>query len=260
MDKPHNNRGCYPQYDATTVPADCQFGDPNGSKVVVLLGDSHAQQWRDALVREALAKHWQLWMWTKSECPFVDARTWLTQFHGEYRGCEQWRAKVLQQLATLPRIDLAVVSHASSYTLHLLDSHGRRLRVAQIGPVWTQAWASMAHRLGAMAGHIAIVKDVPRPRVDVAACLAAHRSNATSCSPKQSDAMWAENMLTSLELAAHAPRTTLIDFDPQICPSDPCPVVTADGLIMYRDQSHLTVTYTMRFAAQLGRRLAALVR
>ncbi|HET6907869.1 MAG TPA: acyltransferase family protein [Mycobacteriales bacterium] len=259
MDKPHNNRGCYPQYDATTVPSDCQFGDPDGTKVIVLLGDSHAQQWRDSLARQAKDRHWQLWMWAKSECAFTQARTWLTRFHGEYTGCEQWRGKVLQQLATLPRIDLVVVAHAAGYTERLLDARGRKLSVTQAGPVWTSDWAAMAHRLSALTRHIAIIKDNPRPTVDVAACLDQHRKNASTCSPKRNDAMWAADMLADRELAAHTAHTEMIDFDPQICPGNPCPVVTDDGLIMYRDQSHLTATYAMRFSSQLGRRLAALM-
>ena len=258
-DKPLDNKGCYPLYDDTSVATDCEFGDPNGTKTIVLLGDSHAQQWREALARQAKAHHWKLYMWVKAECPFTDIRIWLPQFHGEYTGCRTWRAQVLKQLATLPHIDAILVSHASSYVVHVMDPKGNHLRPSQMGALWTAGWKSMATELTSLASQVAVIRDVPRPRLDVPACLAAHHADASRCSPSRSDAYWAQNQLTSLENAAMVPHTSVIDLDPLICPGDPCPVVASDGTIMYRDQDHLTMTYSLRLAGALGRRVATLL-
>jgi peptidoglycan/LPS O-acetylase OafA/YrhL len=260
-DMPHRSGACYPLYDTETAPAPaaCQFGDPTGTKTVVLLGDSHAQEWRDALAQQAKLYHWKVYMWTKSECPFNDVRIWLPRFHGEYVGCLQWRQKVLAQLRSLQHIDAVVVAHTSTYGVHVLDGHGHKVAPTAVGALWTAGWRSMAQRLTSLAAHVVVLKDVPKAGVNVPDCLTQHHADATSCSPKRADAYFMRGEFLAMEQAAAVERVAYVDLDPAICPGDPCPVVTDDGVIMYRDTNHLTASFTLRLAPRLGNNLRAIM-
>ncbi len=44
-----------------------------------------------------------------------------------------------------------------------------------------------------------------------------------------------------------------LDLTDVICPTDPCPVVAANGAVIYQDKLHLTNT----FSASVGRLMAA---
>ncbi len=47
----------------------CTFGDPDGTRDVVLFGDSHALQWLPALVIAAGQEGWRVTTLTKAACP-----------------------------------------------------------------------------------------------------------------------------------------------------------------------------------------------
>lgn len=47
----------------------CVLGDPQGTHLMVLYGDSHALMWLPAFVAIAQAAHWRLIVLGKSDCP-----------------------------------------------------------------------------------------------------------------------------------------------------------------------------------------------
>ncbi len=62
---PHGK--CAPTTNQVTVPS-CVFGDPNGTRTVVLYGDSHALMWFKAMDEVATAAHWRLVILGKGYC------------------------------------------------------------------------------------------------------------------------------------------------------------------------------------------------
>ena len=55
------------------------------------------------------------------------------------------------------------------------------------------------------------------------------------------------------------PGASILDLTDDICPTDPCPVVSPTGLIVYRDIHHLTATFSRTLSETLGTRLMPLV-
>ncbi len=53
------------------------------------------------------------------------------------------------------------------------------------------------------------------------------------------------------------PHATLVDLSTAICPYDPCPAVY-NGMIVYRDNFHLTATFSAYLAPQLAAALPAI--
>ncbi len=44
----------------------------------------------------------------------------------------------------------------------------------------------------------------------------------------------------------------VIDLTRFICPSDPCPAVAANGVIIYRDRHHMTARFSESLASVIG--------
>src|SRR5680860_970873 len=126
---------CFIDFPSTTVDPACVFGDPHGSKVVVLFGDSNAAQWFPAVRRIATRYGWKLYFWAKPACAFADVRQFTTAFNREFTECAQWRKSVYAQLETMPRIDMIVVGRNLSYHDHVDARHGFELGVDGLAPL-----------------------------------------------------------------------------------------------------------------------------
>jgi hypothetical protein len=263
QDRPHGDERCYAGYDSARAPApaSCLFGDPRGSRTLVLLGDSHAQQWFRALDTQARKRHWKLYVWVKSECPFTDIDLWLPQYHGRYPTCRPWRDAVLRNLASLRHVDAVLLGHTSTYHVHLLRPDGTKATAtADVSSEWSAGFRRMSSRLKTIAGRVLVLRDPPRPTVDVPSCLADHPRSATRCTVRHDQAfVWADRLLLA-EQAGGLDRADVLDLVPQMCPGTVCPVVSDGGLIMFRDTNHLTTSYTMTLASRLGAAVAARLR
>ncbi|MDQ1695511.1 MAG: hypothetical protein QOJ03_864, partial [Frankiaceae bacterium] len=105
-----------------------------------------------------------------------------------------------------------------------------------------------------------VLRDVPKPAADIPACLAAHGQDARPCSFSRDFAFTRADALYGAEKAAAVPGARFLDLDDLLCPGDPCPVIAADGTIIYRDAHHLTATISRELGPVLGRRLSAALR
>jgi hypothetical protein len=57
-------------------------------------------------------------------------------------------------------------------------------------------------------------------------------------------------------LGRRAPRVTVVDATPFICPAGVCPAIM-DGVVVHRDDDHLSATFARTVAAQFEALLAA---
>jgi hypothetical protein len=257
-DVPGDARGCYVGYTSTAAPAGCLFGDPHGHTTVVLVGDSHAQQWFPAINRIAHNRHWRLWVWTKSACPMVDLGVHLARFQGRYPQCTAWRSAVLRRIRSLGHVDAVVVSHFGGLATEMSARDGSLLGRRAVGPAWQRAWATTAASLSRVTSHVIVIRDVPLPSTDVPACLASHPHDARPCAFAHGPAFADADLLYTAEHAG-APHTQFVDLSDVLCPDATCPVVWRDGTVIYRDSHHLTATVSRDLAPYLGPRLQALL-
>jgi peptidoglycan/LPS O-acetylase OafA/YrhL len=258
-DDPLGTRDCYAGYVPSTAPPDCQFGDPNGTVTIALVGDSHAEQWFPAMVRAAQVHHWRLWMWAKTACPLIGLRVQLPQFHDTYPSCEPWRAAVFDRLASIPDLDAVVVSHYGSLITRggrFASADGRTLTGAALPDAWQRSWATTAATLARDARRVIVIRDVPKPSTDVPACLAAHGTDVRPCSFSRSFAFARADVLYAAEHRVGLASARFVDLDALLCPGDPCPVIAHDGSIIYRDAHHLTARISSELAPELAQRLS----
>ncbi|MFI5261761.1 MAG: acyltransferase family protein [Candidatus Limnocylindrales bacterium] len=228
--------GCLIQ-ELQVTPANCVYGNVHGTVTVALVGDSHASQWFPALERVALAKGWRLVPLVKLSCRFVDLPEYSRVLQREYTECAAWRPLVIKRLQAL-KPDLTIVSAAE----------GMQPMVPSDDSPTVQGQA-MARLLRQIPGRIAILVDTPEPDSHVPDCLSRNLRDVTQCAtPRATAYTWRHRTLEVT--AAKATGASVVDLSSAICPYDPCPAVY-NGMIVYRDNFHLTATFAASLAAPL---------
>ncbi|MDQ1643139.1 MAG: hypothetical protein QOJ90_2490, partial [Actinomycetota bacterium] len=255
--------GCFLNHAMSYPQPTCQFGDPNGTVVMALVGDSHAAQWLPAARRLAKARGWQLWFWAKSNCALQEAPVYLPVAHRAYPECVTWRTRVQARLAALPRLDVLVLAHASGYPNTLVGKDGHLMSRNAAAATWEATSATLYRRLEAgQARRIVVLTDTPRPNADIPSCLSQHTSRPDACDFPRARAVEPDAPLLAGERVAARglARVVFITMTDYLCPGDPCPATTPDGLIVYRDQSHLTTRFAASIWRELGLRIDAAVK
>jgi peptidoglycan/LPS O-acetylase OafA/YrhL len=238
--------GCHLD-QATIEPKACVFGDAASPTTVVLLGDSHAAQWFPAFARLATVEHWRLVSLTKSGCTPADLTVYNGNYKRAYTECDAWREKAFDQIAAAHPA-LVVMAMSRSY---ILVDGSSTTTVAQRPDLWDAGIAKSLARLVTSADKVALIGDTPRSKVDPPVCLSKHLDDVLACATPSKSAIDPKRTAADRELATAA-GATFIDPTPWVCPSEPCPVVIGDYLVL-RDSHHLTTP----FSAALARRMLA---
>jgi len=242
---------------APPAPATCLTGDPVGTRTVVLLGDSHAEQWYPALDRAAKQQGWKLYSWTKSRCPVIDVATWEPVSKAPNRSCTDWNAGVLERLSTVEHIDLVITGRYFVYTQTVLNDDGTRASEADAANLWRAGAARTFASMARVADRVVVLRDTPYAGYDVPACLAA--SSPAECAFPRTEGIGRDGALYEAERAAATDAVSFLDMNDLICRPTTCEVVGADKVIRYRDTNHLTASFSRQLAEPLGARLAALM-
>ena len=232
--------------ESTTAPRDCVYGQQDSSFTVALVGDSHASQWFPAVERLALHEGWRVITFVKVSCPFVDMPIWNFFLKREYVECAAFNAAILDRLAA-SKPDLTLVSFSRFVYRPLLAADNT---IARKG-------AALARMLSNVPGRVALIVDTVDPKWDVPSCLSAHTRDIRACAITHAIAY--RLSLGGIEkAAAQAGGVALIDLNGAICPEFPCPVVS-NGIIVFRDEVHLTATFARSLAPALGAAIAAIL-
>ncbi len=223
-------------------PVDCVYGDPAGTFTVVLIGDSHAGHWFPALQALATERAWRLVPYVKLSCPLLGMRVEHLATSIEYTECESWREEVLAIVTQRPP-DLTIVAMSHRGIFPVLASDKDIHRQAQ----------AIARDLIRIPGRVLMMIDTPRIGVDIPGCIADHATDVRPCAIPRSAAFTSQFGVREAEAATLA-GAGVIDLIPSVCPAMPCQVVR-DGMILFRDNHHLTATFSRSLAPILGRAL-----
>jgi hypothetical protein len=219
-------------------PPNCVYGNKNGTYTVALVGDSHAAHWFPAVLAIANARGWRLMPFIKLSCRFLDMPLYSHWYQRMYTECDTWRGLVVAKLQAL-KPDLVIeASIRDLVTSNATDSD----------PV--HQGEAMARLLKQVPGAKAIIVDTPISRYNVPSCLSKNRSDVRPCETDRAFALGSSPGIVETT-AAVALGATLIDVTPLMCPGvAPCPVVI-DGMIVYRDNQHMTATFAASLRATL---------
>lgn len=249
--------GCHQSVRKEAVPG-CVYGDPNGTRKVVVFGDSHAAQWFPAFEHIAREKGWKLISLTKSACPSV----WVTPYRPElgrrYDECERWRAHAAQRIAQ-ERPDLVVLANSSDHVqIKQRDAVAGKTSRGIEGEQWLEGMRDTLARLRQSAGAVVILRDTPFPGFDVPTCLskAAWRGeNAlAACSFDRQHALNGNVFEIERRAAQGLDKVFVVDLSDLLCSGSTCQPLLS-GRLAYRDDHHLTVGASSGLASALLQRL-----
>lgn len=220
----------------------CDFGRPDAAFRVALVGDSHANQWTPLVARLAELDGWSLTTYLKSGCPFTDDGDRIAS-------CRAWNGLLGAELESR-EFDLILTSGAGLLDEDAADAGRRADAVAGL----ESAWRPLAER----GIPVVAIAEVPWPRqaavLDPPSCVDAAAEIAT-CGFPLADGRVLDPQLDAVEAVDGA---LLLDLTPAICPDGTCAPVIG-GVLVYRDDNHLTDVFSLSLLGRFADRLDELL-
>ena len=234
--------GCHADVPVTVAPEGCLYGDPAGTRTVVLFGDSHAAQWFPAMEKLATERHWRLVELTKSSCSAADLPLWHDTLEREYTECTAFHRSAIARIGRL-RPSLVVVASSFNYR----PAHPE----ADLAGQWRAAWDRTFAEVRGSGARVLAIADTPYMGGSVPECLAepANAGHAGNCTrSRTSSVRGPEQREVFLSYAG------VVDPMSWFC-TDICPAVIGN-LLVYRDSNHMTTTYAEALTPLLGAELS----
>lgn len=219
------------QDQASAEPISCVLGDPDGTKTVVVAGDSHAAQWIPALDRLSKEQGWKLVTLTKSACAF--SRVDVLKAGKPYPSCAEWRENVVARIKELGAATVFTSQSRYDYVSAQAMTQGLR-------SVWSE--------LTQAGAQVVAIHDTPWMPFQPADCLA---GDPKECVARREEVA-AKDVFSAAAEGMDAVR--VIDLTDGICGPETCEAVVGN-IIVWRDQHHMTATYAEALAPFLGRKL-----
>lgn len=237
-------KGCAPARP-DPHPTTCVFGEvTHPQSTVVLYGDSHAAAWFPALQQIADARHWRLATIVKPGCTPLNMKVDPQM----YPVCEKWRRAAIDEIEAL-HPDLVIVTSAS----RAVEADGKLLVGMQ---VWEQGARDTFSALARQGVKVRFIRDPPFADYDVPDCLAqAEWDGRTQCPAPLPAVALSPGVYAAEERGAQGlGNVKFIDLSDQMCGPDRC-YLEVGGQIVYRDEDHLTASFTRTLGAVLFQRL-----
>jgi len=220
--------GCHANY-AQTKSGKCEYGKLDSDKTMVLYGDSHAAQWFPALIEIANRSGYKLISLTKSACPSVET---VRRDQGGFKmsRCVQWRENTIKRIQDIEP-DVLIMS-SFQYFAQPPQFNDRT-------QWWNEGQRKLLNQVKNSSPHLIYITDTPHPTRDIPACLSNY--SITECNTSE----------RSKNLSI--PGFKVIDPNPWLC-SNVCPAVK-DGVVAYRDASHISVDISLALIPRLTQAL-----
>ncbi|MFI5258563.1 MAG: acyltransferase family protein [Candidatus Limnocylindrales bacterium] len=241
-------------WQGTTSPSTaskCIYGNPSGTYTVALVGDSHASALFPGVDAVAKAHGWKLVPYLKIDCSFLDLNdlVWFGPPMGPYPQCMTWNANVISRLQKSPPNLIIISMSRWVFTANTAEENVT---------TETNALIRMIKKLPA-SSQVVIIQDPPLPTNEkVPECLSTYLSNYRQCAYTRRVG-FGSAMGTREQAAAKATGAGLIDLTAAICPgTGNCPVVI-NNMIVWRDEHHLTATFSTSLGPEIDRQLVGIL-
>jgi peptidoglycan/LPS O-acetylase OafA/YrhL len=224
--------GCMDSYlDSGLEP--CVFGDTTSSSSIVLFGDSHAGMWFPAVDAAANQLGLRLYTWTKATCPPLQLPIFSPVLERTFTECDEWRQNVLDRIANI-HPSLVVLGVARHYT----DIYG----FTPYSPQWLRGLHAMVAAIRRLGPQVLVIGPVPKPPFVVPDCLSLHLTTARDCTVPLAEGIDDTGMAEEQDAVSGAGGRYL-DAQPWFCTATTCADIV-DDLLVYRDDNHITATYS----------------
>lgn len=229
------------------VPKPCNLTGNKSQTKIAMIGDSHSAQFMAPMMSLAKKNNWQVVSFSKGGCPLSYAER--THDAVLKAACKKWVAAAVKQLTT-EGYDLVMTSQVSG--VQWASGTKKQSTYAQDGLV--RVWRDI-NRAGVP---VLVMKDNPRPIKAVLTCIQKNKfDNLAACQNLKKKAMLFDPQpaaVTKLD----SPLTHLVDFTDVYCVADKCDAVIG-GVIVNRDENHLTNTFSKTLAPYIEVEIAKLL-
>jgi hypothetical protein len=225
---------------------ECALGDPHGTKLMVIYGDSRAHMWAGSLEGVAARTGWKLRVFSMGACPVLDLNFLNVDTKVPFRECDGYHKNATAAIRAL-HPDLVI---ATSITGAVPLADGSNPTSAQ----WQEGWTSTFKELAQPGTRFALIGSIPWWKQLVGGgsrCLAAHPNAVQECAALVADATPQD--LDAEKAAANVAGATYIPTVPWIC-ADRCEPVIA-GIRVYGEGRHVTQSYAVYLSGALGEAL-----
>ena len=240
-----DGHGCHIDI-ASTAATPCSFGKLDSSVTLALVGDSHAEALVPGIEAAALAHGWRLDVYTRGSCPFIAATVDLDGRPND--ACNQRNANFTAAMLKHP--PAAVLAATSRYQVYRA---GGTPTLEASKPAMAQGFRDAWKPLLAAGIPVVTFRDMPRPDVLVADCVAQNTTHLSTCSYDRSRILWSNP--PEVTAAAGLPGVHVVDLTDYVCPTARCAAVVG-GVLVYRDGNHLTATYARTLGPVISKQLA----
>ena len=215
----------------------CEFGDPEATVNVALVGNSHAGQWLTPLQQVARDRGWRITTYLASRCALVPVSQRLSTA-AYSAACSRWVDNVSNEVKR-NQFDLVFLTNRMSVQASGTESAEESIAAYRDG------YQQLLGDWSRSGVHVVALRDTPAPVAgglrSIPDCVAAHPADLTKCSGPRG--VWEPvEPIVSAAAAIDSPRVHLADLNDRICTPELCPAVVG-GVIVYFDGSHLTATY-----------------
>ncbi|AJT41643.1 acyltransferase [Psychromicrobium lacuslunae] len=202
------------------------------AKSIVVIGDSHSEQWMPALQYAADQNNWQMISIIKAACPYSTSQPTASD------DCNAFNAEATDYLLQRSPDAVLMVGTAAK------PSSPEEV----LQPGFTEATTEL------IANGISVVamRDNPRFAFNMAECVISKGSQADDCNPQRGDLLAELSPFESLE--AKPPGLITLDMSDYICAQNSCPGVIGN-IFVYIDDNHLTKDYSASMGPVFAQRL-----
>ncbi|WP_414675507.1 acyltransferase family protein [Lentzea sp.] len=196
------------------------FGPVDGTpaKRVVLVGDSHVQQYLAALTPIAQSRNWQLVAMLRGGCPFS---TRSEKMPGN-QGCLTFTEEAAAEIIAL-RPDFVLTLSTRNVQVGLTE---------ETPPGFVERW----RQLDAEGIPVVAVRDSPRYSFSVPECVRVHGVSSPRCGAPRAELLAPVPPYAELDVPANV---AFLDFSDQLCPDGFCPPVIGDLQVNF-DDNHVS--------------------
>ena len=237
--------GCMGEILGTTVLT-CEIGSKSEtpSRVVAVVGDSHATAWLSAFDEIGRRENWRVVTYTKASCPLTAARRTFDKPDGAETDCQVWVASVMRALVESKELSYVfTASYSNAYTFE--SPAGMTFKNPRV-----DGFAETEAELADAGLQVFVLSDVPLTQgPSVPTCLAENPNDRMACSVPRTQALpGSASAAAAIKLDDR--RIHVIDLSDQFCDADTCYPVVGD-LIVYRDYSHISDDYARALVPNL---------
>jgi peptidoglycan/LPS O-acetylase OafA/YrhL len=222
----HVNLGSCSQYPVFTGKV-CNLGDPNGTKTIVVFGNSHSVMWVPGLIVLAKEEHLKLYPIVKEACAY-EAFPDLNHEWNIANECTTFYDWAKVQIKKL-HPDVIIIGTFSKT------------------PHWVAGETSVINTLKPLTPRLILLGDTPYTKAP-AQCLL--QSGATQGTCLSSEAVLGTKVQAKVQAIASSTRVQSLDMTNLFCDDALCPAVI-NGLIPTWDGKHLTPQYSTFLAPAL---------